>query len=153
MLKKYSKIRKTDEQVLNLFKEIEVVDDNGNSHKVPCIWADTARAAAYVCQAIKEEDNQTDKIRLPVISIYGDNISMNGSEPVIHYKVRASCLFQEDMNQIIEQILLKFDNTKNCKLAKIDLNKSPGKDSTIRVIHSDLEIYVEGIGVPVETHS
>jgi len=157
---KYCKLlRKTDEAVKSLFSDLVVVNEEGDAHKVPCIWADYEKTRAYLEQGSNELNLDgtlkiTDKIkaRLPLISVYSTDITMPASLPVVGYTVNIKTLFQEDMNQILEQIILKFDNKKNCKLAGVARNYSDGEVSQLRVLQSTFGITVEGIGVPVETH-
>jgi hypothetical protein len=161
---KYAKLlRKTDEGVKALFSDLVVVTEEGDAHKVPCLWATHEKLAAFV-----EQSNPTseldlngkrkivkDSIKLPVIGVYSNDITMSGSQPLVAYHVNIWTLFQEDMNQILEQIILKFDNKKNCKLVGISRNyneDNSGEEFSVRVLKSSLGLTVEGIGVPVETH-
>src|SRR4051812_36805325 len=110
---KYSKLlRKTDEGVKALFDNLVVINEEGETHKVPCLWATNDKIAAFV-----EQSNPTseldlngkkkiikDRIKLPVIGVYSSDIVMSGSQPIVTYHANVWSMFQEDMNQLFEQI-------------------------------------------------
>ena len=154
------KLRKTDEGVVSLFKDIVVIDEQGAVHSVPCVWSNADKLQQTVLQEnTSSELNldgtpklRVDRVRLPMIGVYSNEIFMEGSTPTVAYCVTVWSLFQEDMNQILEQIILKFDNKKNCKLKSITRNHTAEDTLTIKVLQSMLTLTVEGIGVPVETH-
>ena len=157
------KLTRTDRAVKDLFNDLVVVNEEGTAHKVPCLWATHEKLIAFVDQSNPTSELDLDgkrkiirdKIALPVIGVYAGNISMSGSQPLVRYLVSVFTLFQEDMNQIIEQIITKFDNKRNCKLIEIARNYNADdvlEPTSIRVLKSQAVITVEGIGVPVETH-
>ncbi len=161
---KYSKkLRNLDEGVLKLFKDIVVIGDEGELHEVPAIWATEEKATTNLFQenlgceidfkgTLQPSKLVLDRIKLPMISVCRSDIAMVGSEPHVKYKAVAYSFFREDMNQILEQVLLKFDNKKNCKLHSISNNEDNKEVMQLRVVKSLFDLVVEGIDGPVETH-
>jgi len=69
---RYSKaLRGTDEGVLDLFRNIVVIDEDGKAHQVPTIWATQERAIAAILQknVRKDETLVVDRVQLPMIAI------------------------------------------------------------------------------------
>jgi hypothetical protein len=69
---RYSKaLRGTDEGVMDLFRNIVVIDENGKAHPIPIIWATQERAVAAILQenVRKDETLVVDRIRLPMLAI------------------------------------------------------------------------------------
>lgn len=69
---RYAKsIRATDEAVMDLFRDIVVIDDDGKAHQVPIIWATQERAVAALVQqnVRKDETLVVDRVRLPMLAI------------------------------------------------------------------------------------
>lgn len=148
---RYSKAKRgTDEAVMDLFRDIVVIDEEGTAHPVPIIWATQERAVAAIIQSNVRKDDSTviDRIRLPMLAIYDSDFSLNQSRYIYHqavdylrqlrpdgkpgfttrekyerdtvfgvtrglpvdigYTLYAWTFYKEDMNQILEQIVLKF---------------------------------------------
>jgi hypothetical protein len=145
-----SKIKETDKAVFEIFKGITVVGDDCKSHEVPAVWGEREK----LINCIHREDEVVDIIRLPLIGVESTDIYMRDSESLLYYKVNVFTLYSEDMNQIIEQIVLKFDNTKNCKLHSIHRMKKASKkiNKGLKLLRCEISLSVEGLGVPVETH-
>jgi hypothetical protein len=127
------KIDQTNKDVLDIFAKLVVIDEEGESIIVPAIWANLEKA----------------KAQLPVIGIFSTHLSLDDATPVIFYTGNILTLYEEDMNQIIEQIISKFDNKKNCKL--LDIHRVETRDGDKKFNHWSFCISVIGIGVPVET--
>jgi len=69
---RYSKsLRGTDEGVMDLFRNIVVIDEDGKAHQVPIIWATQERAVAAILQqnVRKDETLVVDRVRLPMLAI------------------------------------------------------------------------------------
>lgn len=84
---RYSKaLRGCDEAVMDLFRNVVVIDDDGKYFPVPILWATQERAVAYVMQDNVRKDNSAvvDRIRLPIMSIYSNNIEFNQARYVYH---------------------------------------------------------------------
>lgn len=150
MVYRYSQaLRGADEAMMDLFRNIIVIDENGKQHTVPIVYATQEKAVAYVLQDNVRKDNTlvVDRIRLPLLAIHSNDIQQNlerytfscarnlgrrndntpgytinekferdtifgisrGIPIDIGYTLYAWTLYLEDMNQIIEQILLKFN--------------------------------------------
>jgi len=145
-------IRGSDEAVMDLFRNIIVIDENGKQHPVPIIYATQEKAVAFVLQENTRKDNTlvVDRIRLPLLAIHQTDIQFNQDRytysacknigrsttpdgkpgftidekgrsrstifgitrgiPVdVSYTLYCWTLYIEDMNQIVEQIFLKFN--------------------------------------------
>lgn len=72
-------IRGTDEAVMDLFRNLVVIDENGKQHAVPIIWASQEKAVAFVIQENTRKDNTlvVDRIRLPLLAIQQSDIQFN----------------------------------------------------------------------------
>lgn len=84
-------IRNCDKAVTDLFKDIIVINlDDESLHEVPIIWGNQEKAVAYVFgeQFAKNPERKqkglVDRIILPIISLYGSNISFDSSRYVYH---------------------------------------------------------------------
>lgn len=198
-LYRYSKaLRGTDEAMLDMFGDIEVIDEDGKSHPVPIIWASQEKAVAAIMfdNVRKDESLVVDRIRLPMLAISSTDFSYDMNRYTYHYaldfmrglradgkpgftinerglerstifgKARgipvnitytmtAWTMYIEDMNQILEQILLKFSPIAYIRVrgvswecvAKLDsiannLDTEPG-DQAIRVIKFQFNITAE----------
>jgi hypothetical protein len=184
---RYSKsLRGTDTAVMDLFKNLVVIDDEGQTHKVPIIWGTQEKAVAAIIQDNVRKDNSlvVDRIRLPMLAISSSDYQFNQSRYVYHraidylrgadgkpgfthsekyerdtifgvtrgmpidisYSLYAWTMYVEDMNQILEQIILKFSPVAYIKVrgvkwevqVKLDsiannLEYEPG-DQSIRVV-------------------
>lgn len=148
---RYSKsIRACDEAMLDLFNNISVIDEDGKAHKVPIIWGTQEKAVAWILQDNTRKDGSlvVERIRLPVLAIYGSGVEFDQSRYLYHraldylrdlrpdnkpgftvkeryerdtvfgvakgipinksYTLIAWTMFMEDIDQILEQIFLKF---------------------------------------------
>jgi hypothetical protein len=87
---RYSKsIRATDEAILDLFRDIVVIDDDGKAHPVPIIWATQERAIAAVVQNNVRKDNTivVDRIRLPMLAVSSTDFSIDTNRYTYHKAV------------------------------------------------------------------
>lgn len=97
-------IKAIENQVLDEFKNIVVLDREGTPHPVPVIYANEDLLESYIVaperiEPFYEEFNAKDKIRLPVIGLKTTHIGHNH----IVMEGIVQTLFRDDMNQIIEQ--------------------------------------------------
>jgi len=114
-------LRKADRLVLDLFKNLVVINEEGICSQVPVIYGtkEKLRAAGYV--------------KLPSIALCRKDIH-HGTTPgtwLIDYELSVDSLFVEDMNQILEQILLPFYphvDFKDDKVKKLCLRAISHKD-------------------------
>lgn len=84
---RYSKsVRATDEAVMDLFRDIVVIDEDGKAHPVPVIWATQERAVAAVVQenVRKDETLVVDRIKLPMLAISSTGYSVNSARYTYH---------------------------------------------------------------------
>ncbi len=148
---RYSRaLRGANEAMLDLFRNIKVLDEDGGAHVVRTQWASQEKAVAALLQDNYRKDPTAvvDRIRLPMLALYASghaldmrrftyqrNVSWlpwldcalrNGfvqqekaerdtifgvtrGLPVdISYTLYAWTLYQEDMDQILEQVMLRF---------------------------------------------
>ncbi len=63
-------IRGCDEAVLDLFRNIVVLDNDGKAHPVPVIWGTQERAVAAIIQEnVHQDSDLIDRIKLPALAI------------------------------------------------------------------------------------
>jgi hypothetical protein len=79
-------LRSCDEAVMDLFRNIVVIDDDGKAHPVPIIWATQERAvAAVVQQNVRKDDTLVvDRIRLPMLAISSTEYSIDPRRYTYH---------------------------------------------------------------------
>jgi hypothetical protein len=147
---RYSKaLRGADEAMMDLFRDIVVIDEDAKAHNVPIIWATQEKAVAAILQENFRKDDTlvVDRIRLPMVAIHSQDVQYDmerytysqarylarnlqghpgltisenherdtvfgitrGIPVDISYTLYAWSLYLEDMNQITEQIFLKFN--------------------------------------------
>lgn len=150
MAYRYSQaLRGADEAMMDLFRNVIVIDESGKQHTVPIIWATQEKAVAFILQDNTRKDNTlvVDRIRLPLLAIHANDTQLaqdrftfsncrrvgrrddghpsftidekferdtvfgvsRGIPVDIGYTLYIWTLYLEDMNQILEQILLKFN--------------------------------------------
>jgi hypothetical protein len=148
---RYSRaLRGANEAMLDLFRNMNVLDEEGKAHTIPIVWASQEKAVAALLQDNVRKDNSlvVDRIRLPIMAIYANNYAFDPERftyqkamsllqwldpageagftqrekfekdtvfgvtrgiPVnISYTLFAWTLYQEDMDEILEQVMLKF---------------------------------------------
>lgn len=151
VLYRYSKsIRGCDEAMLELFRNLVVLDEDGKAHPVPIIWGTQERAVAWILQDNTRKDGSlvVERIRLPMMTIYSNGIEFDQTRYTYHkaldymnrlrpdfkpgftikekfkrdtvfgvargipvnktYTLIAWTMYMEDIDQILEQIFLKF---------------------------------------------
>lgn len=89
-LYRYSKaIRSCDEAVLDLFRNIVIIDEDGVAHPIPIMWATQERAIAHVIQENVRKDvtNVVDRIKLPMLAINSTSFNMNQERYTYHRAV------------------------------------------------------------------
>lgn len=89
-LYKYSKaIRGCDEAMMDLFKDIIIIDENNKEHVVPIVPATQEKAVAYILSenARKDLSLVVDRIRLPIMAIHSSEMSFAQDRYVYHKAV------------------------------------------------------------------
>lgn len=84
---RYSKaLRGTDEGVMDLFRNIVVIDEDGKAHQVPIIWATQERAVAAILQqnVRKDETLVVDRIKLPMLAISATGYEFDANRYTYH---------------------------------------------------------------------
>lgn len=150
MTKQYNKIQNTNKEVINIFNKMLITEENCERRNVFTVLADREQEKYHVNSCLNENNY---KNKFPLITVYSDWIYLDKSDPIINYEVRLLSMCQDHNYQIIEQIISKFDNTMNCKLHGINLNKEVLRYPEVKakIYISELNISVKGIGVPIET--
>lgn len=79
-------IRGCDEAMLDLFKNVVILNDEGASFPVPVIYATQERAVAYILQDnIRKDDSAVvDRIRLPIMSVYLAGVELDLKRYTFH---------------------------------------------------------------------
>ncbi len=156
---RYSRaLRGANEAMLDLFRNVIVADEQGKKHVVPIMWASQERAVAALLQDNVRKDNSlvVDRIRLPIMSIWNNQITQDlrrftyqraqtflpwldplkiagfrtqekfesdtvfgvtrGLPIDMSYTLYVWTLYQEDMEQILEQVMLKFSPVAYIKI-------------------------------------
>jgi len=88
---RYSKsIRGTDEAVMDLFRNIVVIDEDGKAIQVPIIWGTQERAVAAILQqnVRKDETLVVDRIKLPMLAISSTGMSFDAERYTYHQALR-----------------------------------------------------------------
>jgi hypothetical protein len=101
---KYGKgIRGTDDAMLDLFKSIVVIDEDGSIHPVPIMWGSQEKAASYVLQQNVRKDNSlvVDRPVLPLMAINQTGIAVNSSRYVYN---KAVLYFKNKNNEYIDTV-------------------------------------------------
>lgn len=193
---RYAKsLRGTDEAVMDLFRNLIVLDEEGKAHAVPIIWGTQERAVAFLVQENTRKDDSlvVDRIKLPLMAIYSSGYAFDQGRYTYHaavnflrdktgkpnfyesekykkdtvfgytrgipvnvsYTLSIWTLYIEDINQILEQIFLKFSPVSYITVrgvnweipVKLDsiannLNVEPG-DAALRVIKYEISLTAE----------
>lgn len=190
---RYSKsIRGTDEAILDMFRNVIVIDEDGKAWPIPVLLGTPEKAVAAIVQdnVRKDETLVVDRIKLPMLAItqtsidydlerYSYHKALNyfrrpdgkpgytikekhsrdtvfgfarGIPVNIGYTITAWTMYQEDMNQIIEQVLTKFSQAAYIRVTGIpweiivtidgianNVDQEPG-DSAIKVIKYEFNV-------------
>jgi hypothetical protein len=89
-LYRYSKsLRGSDEGVMDMFRDIVVIDEQGKAHNIPIIWATQEKAVAAVLQenVRKDESLVVDRIKLPMLAIHASGYNFNQDRFIYHKAV------------------------------------------------------------------
>lgn len=86
-LYRYAKsLRGTDEAMMDLFRDLVVIDEDGKALPVPIMWATQEKAVAAIIQTTvrKDESLVVDRVRLPMLAINASGYSFNQDRYVYH---------------------------------------------------------------------
>lgn len=139
-----TKIKEIDKTVMKIFKDIQVMNDKGDASDVPIVWASREKVLSlFSC-----------KVTLPLLSINQKDFNFEPMPVTLGsiYEVTVHSMYQEDMNQIVEQIVSKFDNTKNCILENVSI-KDCLSTKELKICRCVATVKVEDISKPIETHA
>lgn len=87
---RYAKsLRGTDEAVMDVFRDIVVLDEDGKAIPVPIIWGTAERAVlAMVQENVRKDDTiVVDRLRLPMIAIVSRDYSFNQNRYTYHQAI------------------------------------------------------------------
>lgn len=90
VLYRYSKsLRGCDEAVMDMFRDLVVIDEQGKAHNAPIIWATQEKAVAAILQdnVRKDESLVVDRIRLPILAINSTGYNFNQKRYTYHKAV------------------------------------------------------------------
>lgn len=197
---RYSKtIRGTDEAMVDLFKDIVVLDEAGKAHPIPIIWATQEKAVAWILQenVRKDESLVVDRLRVPMLAIHASAYAPSQSRYTYHkaidylrsarrdwapgftvneryerdtifgvsrgipidinYTMVAWTLYEEDMNQIVEQIVTKFSPLAYIRVRGISWEISVKLDSIANNVNTEpgdraIRVFKYQFGFTAETY-
>jgi len=122
---RYSRFfRRCDEATMKEFRDTVVLDEEGKAHKVPIIWATDDRAAEFV--------QAGDSIKLPLMNLYRGDLFFAEDKIYAYYHLNMHSLYEEDMNQMVEQAVVKFKH--GCKIPL--LKHKVGEYSLMSIINN-----------------
>lgn len=84
---RYAKgVRGTDDAMLNMFKNVVVIDEDGKIFPVPIMWGSQEKAVAYIIQDNVRKDNTlvVDRPKLPMLAISQVGIQPNMKRYIYH---------------------------------------------------------------------
>lgn len=87
---RYSKsLRGCDEGVMDMFRDLVVIDEAGKAHNVPIIWGTQEKAVAVILQenVRKDESLVVDRIKLPMLAIHASGYNFNQDRYIYHKAV------------------------------------------------------------------
>lgn len=90
VLYRYSKsLRGCDEGIMDMFRDLVVIDEQGKAHNVPIIWASQEKAVAAILQnnVRKDESTVVDRIRLPILAINSSGYNFAQNRYIYHKAV------------------------------------------------------------------
>jgi hypothetical protein len=128
-------IKKHDKMVVDRFKNLVVITDNGRRENVKVIWA----SEKGIHQFMPDPNAADITKRRPIGAIQSVKLSDFESDGKfkIHYELIVWSLLQDERSQILEQCLARHNN-KSISLCEIDLEEEKLKPiwkTTIRFTH------------------
>lgn len=120
-----TKLRLCDEVVLENFKNMRVVQENGDSNLVPILWGTDERAKSWAFKPLLNDPLA--KMMLPFLNIHNYKITKlkSGLSDIrVDYKLNAWTLYMEDSYQLLEQVMSKF--SPQLKLWNLEGNRQIG---------------------------
>ena len=153
--RRVSVLRKADHLVLDIFKRLVVINEDGYVSKVPVIYGTKEK--------LQGVPRLRDNIVLPLVGLCRKDIhtvKYSGQAWLADYELTIWTFFQEDMNQILEQVMLPFNpsvsfedrNVKRVNLEAIKYAESEERGDGMRILSYELflqvEIYLGGANCP-----
>lgn len=103
---RYSKsLRGTDEGVMDLFRNIVVINEEGKAINVPIIWATQERAVAAILQnnVRKDETLVVDRIKLPMLAISSTGYEFDAARYTYHQALRYVHAYKGTPEKVIQR--------------------------------------------------
>lgn len=124
---KNSVIKRCIEHLMSFFDDVAVIDEAGNTQGVPLIYGDY-KAAKEWGFLVADQFHGDPKMffstqRFPVMSLELVRSDFEKDDPELTFMLNALTIFQEDMNQIVEQILAKFSDRSHYTLDSVINNE------------------------------
>lgn len=179
---RYTKaIRGTDEAVMDMFRDVIVIDEESKAHPVPIIYGSQEKAVAAIIQSNVRKDNSlvVDRIKLPMLAIHQSSLDFHQERYIYHkaidylrshrpdwkpgfairekyerdtvfgvarglpinigYTLYAWTWYLEDMNQIVEQIMLKFSPIAYIRVRGVSWETGVKLDSISNNVETDVQ--------------
>ena len=131
---KYSKFfRSCDKATMDEFREFVCIDDNGKANKVPIIWATDEKAESFL---------KMSGVGLPLMNIYRGDLFFN-DKICSYYHLTMRSMYEEHMNQMLEQAVVKFHPKFKNKIGEYSLmsminNYYPGGSAASVVMRGEV---------------
>ena len=164
-MKKYlSKISKLNHAVTDVFRDLVVLNEEGESFPVPIIWGSWDKACQVLTGHSACKSNVVDRIQLPLswINLYGIEAEGLLSTYGLSYTLGFATMFNEDAYQLLEQIVSKFTPSFNLgddeflSVKNINTNNlwncvSKEKDGLqpLKVVKWQFDLYLGNVFFPV----
>lgn len=96
--KHWKAIYGVNEAVTDLFRDLMVVDVNGEAQPIPIIWGTQEKAVAAIVQANVRQDTSlvVQRVKLPMLALYSSDFTPNNERYIYHGAIDYLRRFRED---------------------------------------------------------
>lgn len=96
--KYWKAIYAVNEAVTDLFKDLTVIDVNGDAQPIPIMWGTQEKAVAAIVQANVKQDPSlvVHRVKLPMMAIYSSDFTPNNDRYIYHGAIDYLRRFRED---------------------------------------------------------
>lgn len=125
-------IRQKEKEVLDEFKNLVLIDKEGNPHPIPAVFGDRNRVWSFANPThVHEYEGETvvDRIRLPIIGL--NTVEVAQSSILLEGAIYT--LFREDMNQIIEQLHNTIELNEKITISPVKINQNTASKGESRI--------------------
>jgi hypothetical protein len=151
-----SVLRRCNEGMMSFFDDVAVVDHKGNTHNVPILYGTVEKAKDWGFQLsdafLDPKDLKMFFLlqRFPLLCLELVESDFESENPKLTYHLHALATLQEDMNQVVEQVMLKFSvERKHYKLESVISGEEINTHSC-KIKHWNFIVTLEGLGAEVE---